>query len=223
MLEYILDASIVMYAITVCSILALAVIMDRWRVFKMATVDATALREEVLAYLYKGQVDDAVEACKRSHGPVAAVLLVGVHRFRQLLFAGRSINEIEANVTKAMDDYIPHAMAPLERRVGVLSVLATVTPLLGMTGTVTGMIASFAGMADIGGLEGNKVAAGVSEALVCTAAGLFIAIPAAMFYHVFTKKIDHTMLDISRTGTALVDFIAVEQSAEAESEVPAGE
>jgi biopolymer transport protein ExbB len=213
MLEYMIDASICMYPLTLCSIVALAVILDRWRVFKVAEADTPRLREEVIALLGEHRVDDAVDACKTSHGPVAAVLLVGLDRFRRLLGLGRSIPEIEANVTKAMDEFAPHVIGPLEKRVGILSMIATVAPLLGMTGTVTGMITSFTGMSEAGGLEGNMVAAGVSEALVNTAFGLFIAIPAAVFHHVYIRRLDHFSLDIARTGTQLIDFISIEHAA----------
>lgn len=214
MLEYILDASFIMYPLTLCSIIALAVILDRWRVFRMAECDSGALRERVFTLLEEDRIEDAVTVCKEEgHGPAAAVLLLGLQRFRQMLTLGRGVSVIEANVTRAMDDYAPHAIAPLEKRIGALSVIATVAPLLGMTGTVTGMINSFTGMSGMGGLEGNLVAAGVAEALVCTASGLIIAIPSAVCYHYFSKRLDQHMLEISRSSTQLVDFIAVESTA----------
>ncbi len=209
MLEYILDASFIMYPLTLCSIVALAVILDRWRVFRMADCDAGELRERVFTLLEENRIDEAIDECKTGHGPAAAVLLLGLQRLRQLLEMGRGISVIEANVTRAMDDFTPHVVAPLEKRVGALSVIATVAPLLGMTGTVTGMINSFTGMSGMGGLEGNLVAAGVAEALVCTASGLIIAIPSAVFYHYFSKLLDQHLLEISRTSTQLIDFIAV--------------
>ena len=85
MLEYMIDASICMYPLTLCSIVALAVILDRWRVFKVAETDTEGLREEVMGLLSQHRIDQAVEVCEKSHGPVAAVLLVGLDRFRKLL------------------------------------------------------------------------------------------------------------------------------------------
>lgn len=220
MLEYMIDASICMYPLTLASIVALAVILDRWRVFKVAEADTAQLREEVLGLLEQRNVGGAVEACQKSHGPVAAVLLMGVDRFRRLMGTGRSVPEIEANVAKTMEEYIPHVIEPLEKRVGILSMIATVAPLLGMTGTVTGMITSFTGMSEMGGLEGNLVAAGVSEALVNTAFGLFIAIPAAVFHHVYIRKLDHFNLEIARTGTELSNYISIEYAAAVRAAAP---
>ncbi len=213
MLEYMIDASICMYPLTLCSIVALAVIMDRWRVFKVAEADTVHLRDEVFELLEQQRADEAVAACQKSQGPVAAVLLMGLDRFRKLTGTGRTVPEIEANVAKTMEEFIPHVIQPLEKRVGLLSVIATVAPLLGMTGTVTGMITSFTGMSEAGGLEGNMVAAGVSEALVNTAFGLFIAIPAAVFHHIYVRKLDHFSLEIARTGTELSNYISIEYAA----------
>lgn len=210
MLEYILDGGIMMYPLVLCSVVALAVIVDRWRAFRLAEVDTTELREEVLELLNEGKIDEAIGACERFRGPVAAVLMVGLHRFRKLAQMGRSPSEIETNVTKAMGDYVPHVMGVLEKRLWVLSMVASIAPLLGMTGTVTGMIRSFTAMAEMGGLEGNVVAAGISEALITTAAGLLIAMPAALFYHFFTRKVEQYVLDIEESGTKLIDFITLE-------------
>jgi biopolymer transport protein ExbB len=145
---------------------------------------------------------------------VAAVLLVGLHRFKKLAKLGRSPAEIETNVTKAMGDYVPHVMEVLEKRLWILSMVATISPLLGMTGTVTGMIRSFTAMSAMGGLEGNVVAAGISEALVTTATGLLIAMPAALFYHIFSRKVEQYVLEIEESGTKLIDFITLEHGAE---------
>ena len=216
MLEFMLNASIVMYPLMFCSIMALALVLDRWRVFRLAEKGTGHIRERVMDLLYEGKVDEAIAMCEQSHGPVAAVLLTGLNRFRQLLALNRAPAEIEALVTKAMDDYVPHVMAPLEKRVGSLSMIATVAPLLGMAGTVTGMIRSFVGVSQTG-LEGNLVAAGVAEALINTAAGLLIAIPAAVLYHFFTKKLEHHTLEISKTGTSLIDYITIQLAAHSDA------
>jgi biopolymer transport protein ExbB/TolQ len=78
-----------------------------------------------------------------------------------------------------------------------------------MTGTVTGMIASFNAMAESGGLDAGGVAAGISEALVTTAAGLIIAIPAVVAYNIFSKKVDRHILQIEDATSELADFIAL--------------
>jgi len=209
MLEYILDGGLLMYPLVACSIVALAVMIDRIRAFRGADTDIHGLREWVAKCLDDGKVDEAVDACRQYHGPVAAVLLAGLDRYRKLKARGRAVIEIETNVKETMEDYAPHAMEPLESRLNLLSMIGSIAPLLGMTGTVTGMIASFNSMAEMGGMDAGGVAAGIAEALITTGAGLLIAVPAVVAYNVFAKKIDRYVLEIEQTMRDLLDFISL--------------
>jgi biopolymer transport protein ExbB len=212
MLQYILDGGLIMIPLMGLSVLALAVIIDRLRAFRLASVDTTTLREKVIECLEEGRLDDAGKACEEFAGPVAAVLLVGINKYRKLVSLGRAAVEIESNVTKTMADYAPHVIEALEKRLNLLVLTASVSPLLGMTGTVTGMIRSFNSMAAAGGLDAGAVAAGISEALITTAAGLLIAIPAVVFHAVLAKKIDRYVLAIEESAQELIDFITLEQA-----------
>jgi biopolymer transport protein ExbB/TolQ len=209
MLEYILDGGFMMFPLLFLSILSFAVIFDRLRVFRLAETDTVLLQSEVGGRLDEADVDGALAACRKHRGPVAAVLLVGLERYRKLVSLGRSTVEVEANVSKSMTDYAPHVVDALEKRMNLLTLVGSISPLLGMTGTVTGMIASFNAMAESGGLDAGGVAAGISEALVTTAAGLIIAIPAVVAYNIFSKKVDRHILQIEDATSELADFIAL--------------
>lgn len=208
MLEYILDGGMLMYPITLCSIVALAAIIDRMRAFRNATTDLVALRRRVTDCLDSGRVDDAIAVCKEHRGPVAAVLLAGLDRYRKLKARGRATIEIETNVKETMEDYAPHALEPLEQRLNLLTLIGSIAPLLGMTGTVTGMIASFNAMAEMGGLDAAGVAAGIAEALITTAAGLLIALAAVIPYNVFVAMSNRIELEIGEACAELLDLIA---------------
>lgn len=208
MLEYILDGGICMWPLMACSLIAMAALIDRMRVFRQVSFDNFALREKVSECLSAGQLNDAVEICKAARGPVAAVLLVGLDKYRRLLRNGRSLAEIEANVSKTMEDYATHALEPLERRLNLLTMMATIAPLLGMTGTVTGMINAFTSMATQG-VDAEGVASGIGEALITTAVGLFIAMPAAAGYNIFMKRIDKLILEIELTTNEVMDLITL--------------
>ncbi len=209
MLEYILDGGLLMYPLVACSIVALAVIIDRVRAFRAADCNTVALRMQVTDCLDDGQIDQAVEVCRQHKGPVAAVLLAGLDRYRKLVARGRPAVEIETNVKEAMEDYAPHAMDPLENRLSLLSMIGSIAPLLGMTGTVTGMIRSFNTMAEMGGLDAGGVAAGIAEALITTGAGLLIAVPAVVAYNIFAKKVDRYVLEIEQTIRDLLDYVSL--------------
>jgi biopolymer transport protein ExbB len=209
MLQHILDGGFIMLPLALLSVWCFAIIIDRMRAFKAAEeVDTVNLRETVVEYLSEGDVDGSIKYCEAQEGPVAALLLVGLAKFRRLLNRGKSMVEMEVSVNKAMEDYAPHIVSSLEKRLNILAMIAGVAPLLGMTGTVTGMIASFSTMAS--GLDAGKVSVGISEALVTTAAGLIVAIPAVVAYNVFSKKIEKMVLEMEEHSTELLDKLILD-------------
>ena len=209
MLEYILQGGWVMFPLLFLSVLALAVIIDRQRVMRLAEVNAPRLRAEVRDCLSEGRIDEAVGVCERVRGPMAAVLLVGLDNLRRLLARGKSPEDAEGKVRKAMEDHTPQVLEALEKRMNLLTLVGSVSPLLGMTGTVTGMIAAFGAMREAGGLEGGAVAGGIAEALVTTAAGLLIAMPSIVAHSVFSKKVDRQALEIEEATTEVVNMISL--------------
>ncbi len=194
MLEILLDGGWMMLPLLLCSIAVIAIIIDRVRAFRAAAVDFTGLRKNVRDLLFAGKTDEAIDACAASSGPVAATLLVGLQRYVRMKAKGRSLQDMETTVTKTMEDYAPKAINGLEKRLNALILISGISPLIGMTGTVTGMIRSFDVMAASAGLDPGAVAGGIAEALITTAAGLIIAIPAVVAYNVFVRRIeDYTM------------------------------
>lgn len=106
-----------------------------------------------------------------------------------------------------MEDYAPHVVSELEKRLGLLLMVGSVSPLVGMCGTVLGMIRAFKAMSEAESLGGGVVAAGISEALITTAAGLLIAVPAVVFYHIYSTRAERHTLTIEEAASELVDFI----------------
>ena len=210
MLEYLINGGFIMVPLLALSILALAVIIDRVRAYRVASADSDSLREKVIEHLQGNRVDAAIGECQAFKGPVAAVLLVGLHKYKKLRELSRSGGEVEGNVTRTMNDYAPHVIEALEKRLNFLTLIASVSPLLGMAGTVTGMIKSFDVMASIGGLDAGMVAGGISEALITTAAGLLIAIPAVVAYNLFSRQVERFVLEVEESATELIDFITLE-------------
>lgn len=207
MLEYILNGGFMMWPLAALSVLSVAVIIERWSVFRNANVDDRHLRKTLFTLLGENKVDEAIALCSSGSGPVAAVLLSGLRRYRKLLYLGRAGRDLEDAVARTMSEYAPHVINALERRLNMLLMIAGVAPLLGMTGTVTGMIRAFRDMAGAGGIAGDVVAGGISEALITTATGLIIAMPAVVFYNVYTRRVDEMTLRIEESATELVDYI----------------
>ncbi len=207
MLAYILDGGLMMWILLSLSILGLAIILERRQVFRIAGADSSALRRMVRQLLSEGQLDDAVKICEETRGPVASVLLVGLNRYRHLLAMAKPQREVEESVSSSMQDYAPHVVSLLEQRLGLLLMVGSVAPLVGMCGTVLGMISAFKAMASAESLGGNVVAGGISVALITTAAGLLIAVPAVIFYHIYSTRAEKLTEIIEESATELVDFI----------------
>ncbi|MHC4503958.1 MAG: MotA/TolQ/ExbB proton channel family protein [Planctomycetota bacterium] len=212
MLQTIIQGSWMMVPLMICSVLALAAIIDRWWAFRTnAGVDARALRSKVLDLLGEGEIDEAAKLCASTPGPVSAVILAGLQAYSRLKAIGGKPEIIRTVTEKAMEDYSLHAMSAVEKRLNILSTVGNAAPLLGMTGTVTGMIRSFAIMSSMEGLQAGAVAGGIAEALVTTAAGLLIAIAAVIPYHIFMSMANKVELEIEETSTELLDYVTIHE------------
>ncbi|MDY5955246.1 MAG: MotA/TolQ/ExbB proton channel family protein [Kiritimatiellia bacterium] len=204
MLTLLMDGGWMMLPLLACSILGLAVIIDRARAFRAAGNAHEALRKSLRAKLEARDLAAALGTLEGQNGPVAATLLTGVNRLVKLVSGGKALPEATLAAVRSMQEYAPKALRPLENRLNLLVLVAAVSPLLGMTGTVTGMISSFDVMASSAGLDPGAVAGGIGEALITTAAGLIVAIPCAVAYNLYTKRID----DLTATlDTSMTDFM----------------
>jgi biopolymer transport protein ExbB len=210
MIETLIQGGPLMIPLVLCSLAAIAVVFDRWTAFRHnARVDVKSLRAKVLAHLQKGSISAAIEDCEASRGPVAAVLLAGLKSYSHLKAKGENAETMRMVVGEVMQDASAHAMSSVNSRLDVLTTVGTAAPLLGMTGTVTGMIGSFAGLAEAGssGGGGGKVAMGIAEALITTAAGLLIALAAVIPQSLFNRWSDEIELEIDEAAGELVEHI----------------
>jgi biopolymer transport protein ExbB len=209
MLKFIIDAGLMMVPLVTAMVFLIAVLIDRIRTFRaMGRIDNEALRREVCDAVMASDYDAALDACKKHGGPIAAILMVGVDKMRRLESLGRPIGEVEHLVSKAMDEYGPHALEPLERRLYVLPLIASIGPLMGMLGTVIGMIESFTSLS-MGGVDSAGVAGGISVAFICTASGLLLAVPAMVVYNLLFKKVDSYIRDLQNASNDLVNALSL--------------
>ena len=208
MLETLIKGGYMMIPLMVCSVLALAVLLDRaWAFYQYRKIDNRALRAKVLELLAAGKVHQAAGLCANTPGPVSAVLLAGLKSLAKHRALADSVQSLTAVMEKAMDDYSQHALSAVAKRLNVLSTVGNAAPLLGMTGTVTGMIRAFTKMMEAG-VDAKAVAGGISEALITTAAGLIIALFAVIPFNIFTSMSDRIELEIEEAGSELLDFVA---------------
>lgn len=210
MLENILKGGLLMYPLVLCSLVCLAVVIDRWKAFREnRKIDTRSLRSKVLANLRDNNIDGAISECESSHGPIASVMLAGLRSYSLLHSKGANSETMRMMVSEVMQDYSSQAMSVVNKRLDVLTTIGNAAPLLGMTGTVTGMIASFAGLSEAGsaGGGGGAVANGIAEALITTAAGLIIALAAVVPQSLFFRWSDEIELEIEECTSDVVEFI----------------
>lgn len=210
MLEHILNGGPLMGPLMLCSLVSLAVVYDRWAAFRSnRKVDTRSLRAKVTKHLREDDVDAAIAECEAARGPLVAVLLAGLRSYQQLHTKKENPETMRMVVAQVMEDYSAQAMSVVNKRLDVLTTVATAAPLLGMTGTVTGMIVSFSGLADAGSVSGSggEVAAGIAEALTTTAVGLIIALTAVIPQSIFNRWSDEIELEIEESSTELIEHI----------------
>ena len=186
----------VMYVLAVFSIVALAIIIERTLVLRSAKIKVN----EFLAKLRKALIvnkslRDAIKICEQYKGPLASIMKAGLLKY------GQPREDIE----KTIETAALHEMARLEKRLVVLASVANVSPLLGFFGTVSGMIKSFDALAEQGLSNPGAVAAGISEALITTAGGLFVAIPTQLAYNFFMNSINKSVRDIETSTNMLLE------------------
>lgn len=199
-----------MIPLVICSLISLAVVYDRWTAFKKnRSIDTRSLRAKVLEHLRLNNVNAAIDECVSTKGPVAAVILTGLRSYSHLHSKNEKSETMRMVIAQSMEEYSAQVMSVVNKRLEFLTTIGTAAPLLGMTGTVTGMIASFAGLADAGSIggSGGLVAEGIAEALVTTAVGLIVALMAVIPQSVFNRWSDQIELELEESSSEMVEFI----------------
>lgn len=200
-----------MWPILFMAIIALGVTIERYRSLKMLTTESQELRAEVLKLLNADKVEEALNLCNRSQGPVPAILAVGLRRFLILRRLKYDAARIEEQVVKAMDDYGIHIVAALERHLPILGTIANVAPMVGSVGTVVGMVILFQDIAAKVGTVNIVVAAasGIRVKLLVTVWGLIVGIPCYVAFHYFTTVINNYVLHVEETATQLIEAVTL--------------
>lgn len=215
-LGFMLRGGYFMWPILILGIVALGVMIERYRSLKMLGVDSTAVREHVRELLQHDRVEEALEYCDSQQGPVPAILSAGLRKYLVLRRLNYDPGKIEEQVVKAMDDYSIHVVAALEKHLPVLATVSSAAPMVGFLGTVGGMITSFdAIVAQMG--ETNIVeaaAGGISQALLTTCFGLIVGIPAYVGFNYFTSVINRFVLDVEESATELIEVVTLQMAVE---------
>lgn len=197
MVAYFLAGGPVMWPILLCSIVALAAFLERMWALRSSRIVPRAFCVEVVELLRQERYADALTACRKR--PVA------IARLFEVIIESREL--ARSAIKERVEELGRREIAELERNVAVLGTMASVGPLLGLLGTVGGMILTFeaiesGGMGNMGSLAG-----GISQALITTFAGLVVAIPALIANRYLLSRVDTLTLDLEEVSLGVLDLL----------------
>jgi len=197
-MELLAKGGFFMFPLVICSILAVAIFVERFLYLKRIRIDSESLMTRIREVIEAGKVELAIHTCKRADTPLSRILLAGIKNFN------KDTETIKASIEQASLKELPD----LEKFVPALGTIAQIAPLIGFLGTVTGMIKSFNVVANQGlGNDPKALAGGIAEALITTATGLIIAIPAFVLYNYLINRIDNFLLEIERRSIEVINIL----------------
>ena len=211
-LGYMLSGGIFMWPIFILGVIALAVIIERYRALLMLNTQADALRDKVRELLEADCVEEALNLCDRERGPVPAILAAGLRKYLVADRLGYDAAKIEEQVIKGMDDYSVHIVAAMERHLPILATVSSAAPMIGFLGTVQGMVLSFADIVAKMGEVNIVVAAadGIMVSLLTTVLGLVVGIPSFIAFNYFNSVVNEFILNVEESSAELIEAVTMQ-------------
>jgi biopolymer transport protein ExbB len=186
-----------MYMLMAASILSLGVFFERFLSYRKKTVDRVTFMDKIRLSVEKGDIAGAIKFCETITAPVAAVALSAL----------RQSGKDENLIANAAEREIMLETADLEKYTSIVGTIGNIAVYIGLFGTVLGIVRSFHNMSQIGSGGISVVIGGVAEALICTAAGLSVAIPAVVVYNYFLSRVDGFVMDMEYCSSATKDLL----------------
>ena len=197
MLEIVQSGGWLMVPILLCSIVAAAICVERLWTLQRSRIVPKNLLAQIWSAVKTDELDGQKLRELRTSSPLGQVLAAGVANARR----GRDV------MKEAMEEAASQVSHDMERYLTSLGIIASISPLLGLLGTVVGMIKVFTALMLEGAGNANVLAGGISQALITTAAGLSVAIPALMFHRFFLRRIDELVVTMEQEASKLVDIL----------------
>ncbi|ULX56495.1 MotA/TolQ/ExbB proton channel family protein [Ectothiorhodosinus mongolicus] len=201
MFELMQAGGILMLPIMACSVIALAIVIERFWTLRRTEVVPPGLVAASLERVQQDRLDEQYLSSLRQGSPLGRILAAG-------LVNRRSSREVMKESIEEVGRQVAHR---LERFLNTLGTIAAITPLLGLLGTVVGMIEVFAVITSVGVGSPGELAGGISVALITTAAGLSVAIPTLIFHRYFRGRVDELVLEMEQQAIMLIEVIKGER------------
>jgi biopolymer transport protein ExbB len=197
MLDYFERGGLMMYPLILASVLALAIIIERFFTLRKNKIIIPEITNIVEQFKSLKDIELAQSICSRYKGPLSNLMRIGLEN--------TDLERLE--IKELIEDQGRQEVRHLERGLTILETIAVISPLLGLLGTVLGMIQVFNVIKEQGIGQAAALSGGISEALITTVTGLFIGIFTLIFYNYFTKKAENFVLDIEKYSNSLIQKI----------------
>jgi len=191
----------VMWPIFLCSVFALALALEKfWHLHKI-TIDTQAFLSKILEKVKRHEIKEALQICDSAKSPIANILKAGILKY----------DRPRPQIIESIEDASLYEIPRIEKNLNALATIAHVSPLLGLLGTVTGMVRCFqtiqAKSSTFHPISPGDLAGGIWEALLTTVFGLVVAIPTFVAYNYLVSRINHFILEMEKASTELVNFL----------------
>ncbi|MFH0772502.1 MAG: MotA/TolQ/ExbB proton channel family protein [Candidatus Omnitrophota bacterium] len=202
MLEWLLKGGPMMWPILICSITALAVAVEKgiylWRI----KLETKKFMDEISDSLKRNRVMDAIEICEKNPSPLSNILKSGILKY----------DRTHQEIRQAIEDAAIREIPALEKNIGILATITQISPLLGLLGTVLGMVEVFQEIQEKAGILSPvtpaDISMGVWQALIATVAGLAVAIPALTAYNYFVNRVNNFRREMEIGATQLISILS---------------
>jgi len=201
MLDVFGKGGFLMYPIFICSLVAVTIFFERMFYLKSIKTKSKKFVLRVNDLVKKGSIELAISACRKSPTPISKIMLAGLMKFGQ----GRD------EMKEAIEDNANQEIPILERNLPTLSTIGNICPLLGLLGTVFGMVKAFNVIAVMGVGKPEALAGGISEALLTTAFGLSVAIPTIVIYNYLSHRVDKLIREMEVNCVELIDLLSYQE------------
>ena len=198
--------------LTIMSVYSIGVMIERYYTYTKATKQSRQYAPMVARFLKQGKIKEAIDASRGKevkHSHLAKVLVVGLQEWQYQHELGEDQADKEAAVDaakRAIQRATAVNLSDMKRGLGALATIGSTAPFVGLFGTTFGIINAFQGMAMTGSGGIGAVSAGISEALVTTAYGLFVAVPAVWAYNYFSGKVEGFNVEMDNSSSELLDY-----------------
>jgi len=213
--DFIREGGPLVVALLVLTLMVTTFIVERLFSLRKARgkAELTTFLRKVQQFINARNIDGAIKSCDEQRGSMANIIRTGLERYKHLTAEGepRAAKDVMVDVQQAIEEAMMLEVPLLERNLIALSTIASIATMVGLLGTVIGMIRAFRALAHAGAVDAIQLSVGISEALINTAGGLIAAIAGIVAYNYFTTRVDNFTYMIDEASYSIIQSLALKR------------